>query len=485
MPMLAWRMLAMAAWLVPATGAAQDYAAIGARLERGDAGPVTALVVQRHGAIAYERYFRGATANDLQLLNSATKSVGATLVGIAVRQGRVSVADPLPVLLPSYDWNSAALGDKRGLALRHVLQMRHGLAWDEFSTSFLDPRNPVVGMLASNDYYLYTLRTPTVGAPGSRFDYSSGVSTLMSGVLRNATGQTPQQFAERQLFEPLGITASHWETWSPGGRGTGVRTFPFGDAPLGIGLWLRPRDLARIGQLYLDDGVHAGQRILDPEWIRATWTVYSDRRSDPYFVEAVDEGFGYGYQWWYRAMRDARGRAHPVWYASGYGGQRLYVFPQLELVVVSTADSTTDYAGPGIASVLRELLLPALDHPVTPALSGSYYDPATSGQGLNIEVLADGRVVAYWYTYHAGGQRWYVLQGSVAGDRVALEVYRTEGGAFLDPAPTSLVRAGSAELRWDSCQAARLDYDIEAGRGSYPLTRLTGSCDDAGSAPQQ
>lgn len=480
--MLARSLLTLWVLLLPAQGVAQDYAAIDNRLQRGDAGPVTSLVVQRRGAVVHEAYFRGANADELQLLNSATKSVGATLVGIAVRQARLAAGDRLPLLLPAYDWNSASLRDKRGLELRHVLQMRHGLAWDEFSTSFLDPRNPVVGMLASDDYYLYTLRSPVVAAPGARFDYSTGVSTLMSGVLRNATGLTPQQYAERYLFAPLGITAAHWETWSPGGRGTGVRSFPFGDAPLGIGLWLRPRDLARIGQLYLDGGVHAGQRLLDPEWIRDAWTVYSDARTDAYFVETVDEGFGYGYQWWYRAMRDARGRAHPVWYASGYGGQRLYVFPQLELVVASTADSTVDYSGPGIATVLRELLLPALQVPVTPALSGSYYDPARSGQGLNIEVLGNGAVVAYWYTYAAGGQRWYVMQGDVAGDRVALTVYRTEGGVFLDPAPATLVRAGTAQLRWDTCATARLDYDIEAGRGTYPLTRLTGSCSAIGAA---
>jgi CubicO group peptidase (beta-lactamase class C family) len=453
---------------------AQDYPAIDRDLRAGRYGPVNSLLLQHRGELVHEGYYRGHDADDLQLLNSVTKSIGATLIGIAERRALLRTEEAIADLLPQYAWQTPALAANAGLSLDAILRMRHGIAWDEFSFGFADPRNPAAQMFASSDWYLNVLTRPRSGAIG--FTYSTGVSTLMSGVLRQRGGQSPQQLFASWLAQPLGIEYWDWELWSPGGPGQGLRTFPFDDAPLGVGLWLRPRDLLKIGELYLHGGQFAGRRLLDVEWIERSWTRYSDASTDAYFAGA--EPFGYGQQWWFRELRAADGGRHACWYANGAGRQYLMVCPADELIVVSTADAY-DYSGEGVLTLLRDRVLPALPVTVSSALNGSYHDPASDGQGLQVEVLdAEQRAVAYWYTYGANGQaRWYVLLGRIVDDRIEFEqILRGEGGSFLaGPAP-QLPLVGSASLVWQSCREARLDYSVDQGGGSYLLQRITGNC---------
>lgn len=463
----------------PARAASADappFADLDQRIAAGEFGLIRSLLVQRDGELIHEAYYRGAHAEELTLLNSVTKSVGATLVGMAVRRGLLAVDRPLSALLPQYDWNTPPLADSRGLTLAHVLSMRHGLRWDEWSTGFLDSRNSAVQMFASPDWYQFTLNLPRIAASGSGFTYSTGIATLMSGVLRAATQRSPEAIFVEWLAQPLGIASHHWELWSPGGRGTGIRQFPFGDVPLGVGLWLRPRDLAKIGQLYLDGGVHQGRRLLDQEWIDASWTAYSHGDNDGGFRNAP-ERTGYGYQWWFLEFVDARGRKVACWYANGAGRQYLFVCPLLELVVVSTGNSY-DYSGPGLITLLREHILPALAPPVSHRLAGTWYDPASDGQGVNIEVWEQSRtVVATWYTYSDGRPQWYIAQGAFDGDAVSFtQIHRAEGGQFLAGPPPTLHSVGSATLRWIDCHRATLDFQLEQGSGRYALQRLTGEC---------
>jgi CubicO group peptidase (beta-lactamase class C family) len=355
--------------------------------------------------------------------------------------------------------------------------MRHGIAWDEWTHDFTDPRNSAVQMFASSDWYAHVLQQPRVQAPGAGFTYSSGVSTLMSGVLRKASGESPQLLFGEWLAQPLGMSNFDWELWSPTGPGTGLRNFPFDDAPLGVGLWLRPIDLLKLGRLYLAGGVHDGQRLLDSEWIERAWTRYSHAGTDAYFAASTEEP-GYGYQWWFRALRDSRGRTHDCWYADGAGRQYLLICPDDDLIVVSTG-SAYDYGGPGIFTALRTVVLPELRHPVTDSLSGFYVDPQLPGQGVSIEVnVARNLVALAWYTHAEGGQRWYVTQGSIENDRVRFDpVLRVEGGGFLTATPPEFIEAGSAELHWNHCNEASLSYEIDAGSGQYALQPLVSGCD--------
>lgn len=457
--------------------AAPDYDAIARDIQAGQYGPVNSLLIEHRGELVFERYFRGTTRDDLQLLNSVTKSVGSTLIGIAARRALLDTQATLPELLPQYAWQAAPLSSNSELKLEHVLQMRHGIVWDEWTHDFTDPRNAAVRMFASPDWYAFTLGQARDADPGSGFTYSSGVSTLMSGILRRASGESPQSVFQEWLAEPLGIERFDWELWNPAGPGNGQRTFPFGDVPLGVGLWLRPLDLLKLGRLYLDGGVHDGERLLDAEWIARAWTRYSHAGTDAYFATA-GESAGYGYQWWYRALLDSRGRSHPCWYANGAGRQYLLVCPDDELVVVTTGDAYA-YSGPGVFSALRERVLPELAHPIDDALSGFYFDPLFPGQGVSIEVVAErSLVVLAWYAHAEGGQRWYIMQGTIAGDRVVFDpVLRVEGGGFMAPTVPAFLQAGRAELQWDDCGRATLDYQLDAGQGRYELQRLVSGCE--------
>jgi CubicO group peptidase (beta-lactamase class C family) len=462
--------------LAGADAIAQDYDAIDADLRAGRYGPVNSLLVEHRGRLVFERYYRGHARDDLQLLNSITKSVGSALVGIAHRRGLVDPDDTVESWLPGYDWSRAPYAAHRSLKIEHVLQMRHGLDWDEWSYGFTDPRNSAVQMFASPDWYAFTLGRGRVAAPGSRFGYSSGNATLLSGILRQATGDSPQTLFARWLGDPLGIERFDWELWNPAGPGHGQRDFPFDDAPLGVGLWLRPIDLLKLGRLYLHEGVHEGERILDPEWIRASWMPHSHSGNDAYFAQASERA-GYGYLWWFREFVDvARGR-HACWYAEGAGRQYLIVCPHADLIVVSTADAY-QYSGAGVITLLREKILPASSATPDASRSGFYYDPATSGQGLSIEVLEErGQAIAAWYTFAHGRQRWYAMLGRIDGDRIVFEsIQRLEGGEFLVPATLQPVDAGRAELRFSGCDRAELDYDVELGRGQYALSRIASDC---------
>ncbi len=461
-----------------AASAQIDSPRLTAALESGEYGFVKSLLIQRGDERLYEQYFLGANGDELHLLNSVTKSVGATLLGVAIRRNQVSIDASIDTYFPSYPWHWEPMAANQNLTLRDILSMRTGLQWDEWSTPFTDPSNSFAQMFQSPDWYLHVLSLPRVAPANSTFTYNTGASILMSGVLRQATGAPPQDLLGREVFEPLGI--DDWRFEIP----FGFTNFPYGDAPLGVGLWLRPADMLKLGRMLLDGGSVGDKRIIDQAWIKQMFTRYNHAGNEEGFADD-EEVYGYGYQWWYAGLVDARGREHPVWYAHGAGRQFLMIFPQLDLILASTAE---DYnaRGPGVFDLLREQILPTMDLSITAALSGSYYNPATSGEGLNVEVLADrNEVLAYWYTQENGAQRFYVLQGEIDGDVANLQVYTTVGGNFQDPQQRpQLQPAGQATLRWNSCTSAVLDYDIELGSGSYALTRLSGQCADPGPLPQ-
>ncbi len=280
------------------------------------AGRAHSLLVERHGVLISEGYFRGYDVDSLHQAWSVTKSFTSTLVGIAIDRGFIqSVHQTLSAFLGSAidDLDE----DKGNISLRHLLTMSCGIPWVEEpgeASEFPD-------WVSAPDQISYILNKPLAYPPGERFDYSDGSAHLVSVVLSEATGMSALEFAREHLFDPLGMGMSDW--WEDN------RGYSFG----GVGLRLRARDMVALGRLFLDGGVHQGRRIVSEDWIRAaTATQISTNPVDP-------RAWGYGYFWWNPGCG-----SFGCYMASGFGGQLILVVPALDLVMVTTTEWNVDRA---------------------------------------------------------------------------------------------------------------------------------------------
>jgi CubicO group peptidase (beta-lactamase class C family) len=302
------------------------------RMAQGAYGEMTSLLVVRHGRLVVERYFRGAGPGDPQPLQSVTKSITSLLVGIASDRGHWPGLDaPVATLFPEYA-DLFADTAKQAITLEHVLTMTTGLAWLERA-----PPLPYAGERA--DWLRVVLRQPLTDRPGARFNYSSGAVMVLSAALQRAERMRAAAFAERALFGPLGFGAHEWPVTEDG------------LTPTAGGLALRPRDLAKIGQLLLDGGTIRGRRIVSEAWLR---------RSTAPLVPAP-EGSRYGYLWWCLPTGLPAGAAilDGTVYAAGAGDQYLFVVPRADLVVVVTGRNyDRHFIGP-LGFLVREIV-PAL-----------------------------------------------------------------------------------------------------------------------------
>jgi len=456
---------------------AQPFNGLSAAIEQGQFGNLKAVVISRHGEIVYEDYFRGSAAGDLHQVQSVTKSIGSALIGIAHRQGKIQLDQNLGQLFGDlYPMTQGAYQNKRLITVEQILEQRHGIQWDEVSTDYRNPLNPVAEMIASDDWYQYVLTRPMTAAPGQQFTYSTGASTLMSRMIRFATSMGPEAFARQELFDPLGFGPVHWEVYSEGGMGSGRTDWPGPDhdAPLGFSLWLTARDMLKFGELYLNRGVYNGRRILDESWVDASWTKYSHSGNSAFFSQP---GWGHGYQWWIAEIADARNRNWHVFFASGWGSQVIFLIPELDLVVVTAGDNY-DYNGPDVDSLLISLL-PMMNPRLDQRFNGAWYDPDADGQGFNLEVMENGAVVSFWYTYTSeGSQRWFLLQGNVTGGEAAVAIYETSGGIFLQGDPYNLDEWGSGRFRAIDCDHISFEFESDEISTTIELTRLSGVCFD-------
>ncbi len=276
------------------------------------------LLVVRSGRLAYERYFHGNHADSLNDVRSVTKSVVSTLVGIALQEGIIqsldqTLGDWLPAeKFPLSDVQSA-------IKLRHLLTMSGGFEWAESgATGYND-------WITSDNHVGFLLQKPTVNEPGTTFSYNSAAVHLLGVVLAEAAGEPLPDLAYRLLFGPLGISRTRWEELSNGYFNGGS------------GIDLRPRDLARLGQLALQGGASGDRSLTQADWfVQAGAPAFALRFQAP----GIASG-GYGYLWWTES-----GGTRPAFFAWGFGGQFIYVVPTLDLVVVAT----TQWRGVGSES---------------------------------------------------------------------------------------------------------------------------------------
>jgi len=224
---------------------------------------------------------------------------------------------------------------KRRIALRNVLTMTTGLDWNE-EVPYNDPRSDSSLMEATDDWVQYVIDKPMVAEPGKIFNYSSGAAELLAYIFQKETGQDIDAYGEKYLFAPLGIK-HHWK-----------RTY-MGLVDTEGGLYLNGEDLAKIGYLYLQGGVWKGKQLVSKEWIKESLTPHVD----------AGENFKYGFTWWLYPLNE-----NYAWMGSGFGGQRLLVFPEKNLIVVFTGWEILEAAAP--VEHLINRLLPAVKQAACP-----------------------------------------------------------------------------------------------------------------------
>lgn len=295
----------------------------------GDAGLLHSLLVVRYGKLVLEEYFHGYSRDDLHQLASVTKSVTSLLVGIARDRGEIDGLDE-PVLRSFPGHAAAAEAGWERVTLRHLLTMTAGLGWDR--------REAIRGPPAGPPLFELALGRPVVDPPGTRFLYNNHDVELLSGVLCQATGMQADEYAAQTLFAPLGITAWDWEL----GRTEG---YP---AVSGT-LRLRPLDLAKIGQLVLDQGRWGGRQVVSESWIAESTR-----------ITAGHEAQRYGYLW-SRLVTPPEAGGDEVITAAGTGSQFIHVVPALGTVVVTTGGNISGRKESAIGDVLLRRLVPGVE----------------------------------------------------------------------------------------------------------------------------
>ncbi|SEB24825.1 serine hydrolase [Variovorax sp. YR216] len=296
---------------------------------------IHSVLVARSGNVVFERYFSGPdevpglffgsrvknvvfNADTLHAVKSVSKSVASLAVGIAIDRGLIrSVNEPIFNFFPECaDLRSP---EKDRLQLVHALTMTLGLEWVE-ATPATGENNDESRMYRAGDPIRYVLGLTSTGPPGQAFFYNTGALALVSAIVRKATGRPLDAFAREVLFEPLGITDVQWRR---------VR----GDTDAGGGLRLRPRDMAKIGQLVLAGGRWNDRQIVSRDWIE-TSTMPK--------IKATDDQL-YGYLWWLGRARTNAGVVNWIG-ALGRGGQSIRIVPERNLVVAVTAGYYQDYS---------------------------------------------------------------------------------------------------------------------------------------------
>ena len=310
-------------------------------IRKGSYPELHSLLVASEGRLVLETYFPGhdSQGNFVRFdrdtpheVQSASKSFRSAMIGIAIDQGFINGAQAtVAELLP--DHVDLLTDEKMGITLEHLLTMSSGLAWNEWSFPFGDSRNTLSTMysLPYPQWAEYVLSRPVEFEPGSRFVYNTGASIMLNEIVIEASATSLAVFVRDHY------TSKVQSSRLPGlGNPLGAHTIP--------------RDMAKLGQIYLNDGLWDATRVLSAAWIEKSLT--------PRFrVDADDE---YGYQWWIRTLTTASA-SYLTQYASGNGGQFIFVVEDLDLVVVSTGGNFGSSTMFQAYDLLERYVLPAFE----------------------------------------------------------------------------------------------------------------------------
>src|SRR5580658_8839617 len=310
-----------------------------AAVRSGEFKKIGSILIARHGKLAYESYFDGDAAT-LRDTRSATKSITDILIGIAIEEHKLSGVDAKVLALLPEHARRVQNPDPRKTAItvEDFLTMSSPLECDDWNDA---SRGNEERMYLVEDWAQFILDLPIRGRMhvgeqidpppyGRYFSYCTGGVFTLSEVLQKATGERTDRYAQEKLFAPLGITDVQW-VYSP-----------LNIPQTGGGLRLSSRDLLKIAQLYLNGGNWQGRRIVNEAWVRTSTQAHA----------RIDEDTEYGYLWWIKAFK-AGGKSYPAFFMSGNGGNKVVVFPGLDMAVVITS---TNYSTRGMHEQTEKLL---------------------------------------------------------------------------------------------------------------------------------
>ena len=290
---------------------------------------LVSIVLIRNGSLILEEFLYYNNRYWLQEFRSAGKSVTSVLMGIALDKGFINGVDKkLFDFFPEFEKGDGWDRRKDDVSLHHVLSMRWG--FDESG-----PANTLIWY--PENWINKTLSLPLVSEPGEEFEYHSAAPALCGPILERMTGMPVKKFAKDYLFDPLQISDYLWHTMSDG------NTLTAG------GMFMRPRDMAKIGYLILNRGQWHGQQILSEEWIDVSTRPYTS-----------DNELGYGYYWWLSRYKGGK-HFYETIFAAGHGGQRVMVVPELNLVAVFTSKPDDNPKGhKRIVQIMEKYILPSM-----------------------------------------------------------------------------------------------------------------------------
>lgn len=294
---------------------------------------ISACLIYQQGQVIFEYYKNRKCADKLFNVHSVTKSVVSILVGIAIDQGLIDgVNTPIAHYFDQLDF------DKQTISIAHVLTMTPGFVWEEFGAWGGLP----FPMIYTKNWVNFVLQQPMIALPGVQMAYNSGCSHLLSAILQKATGGKTSAFAEKVLFGPLGIQEY---LWHEDAKGISIG---------GFNLCLRAADMLKLGVLMLEQGAWAGQQIVSRDWVEVSTLAH---------YHTYDAIGSYGYHWWVLVDESNMPYADNIYFAMGYGGQYIVVYPRHQLVAVFTSELFQDTLRP--LRYFRETILRELENSST------------------------------------------------------------------------------------------------------------------------
>lgn len=293
---------------------------------------IHSVIIYKDGTIPYEKYFDQYNENVTHNLKSTSKGVISALVGISVREGYIeSLDESVLSYFPEYKVRDPQISE---ITIRDLLTMSSGLKWNE------NGLNSMYTFFVSKRIVPRVLKLPLLAEPGSTFNYNTGLTHLLSAIISKASGMSTLEFAEEYLFEPLDI---HNVQWDQDRNGVYIG---------GSELFMTPRAMTKFGVMYLQDGMYAGQQVVPEAWVRESTTTQIEGSFHGAQVQ-------YGYLWWldignqlFTYIEDDN-----AYTAMGSHGQRIFIHPDLNMVVVITADQEDESQ---CDILIRDFILPAL-----------------------------------------------------------------------------------------------------------------------------